>query len=666
MRGPDEIRQQGNGLVGSGSAYLREHAHDPIDWQPWTDATLARAVKEERPIFLSIGYIACHFCHVMHDEVFSKNDVARVLNERFIAIKVDREERPDIDATYIAALERMTGSAGWPANLFLTPRLDPFHGGTYVPHDAFLETARLAADRYAKERDGGSLVAVPIRAVDAPQAPGATLAADELRAFAAAAPARMDLRRGGFKSSAKFPLPTRLSFLLHATRKWDLPDLALALRTTLDAIANGALRDPISGGFHRYTTDAAWTTPHYEIMLYDVAQLASLYQEAAIALAEPRYSVVAAEALDFLDREMRVPSGGFASSFDADTRGAEGAAWRWTLAEITTVIGAADARLVGPFLGIGEAKVAPSRRVTVSAVALNAGVLPVEVDAAWVRARPLLRQARKGIALRDDKVVTAWNGLAIEAFARAFAATGNSHYRDVAVEVAESIWRDQHEATHRLTRTPGGADAFAVDQGDLAIGYLALFEATSEPMWLSRADLLLHEAKAFESPEGGFHDGAGELARTIATDDGVEPSATGALLRALVARDGIEPGAATRAPIDRAMRRYGNELRRNDLGASVWLDAALLDLGPAYEVVVAGDASALEVVAARALAPWAHLVRVPAAGAGPELLGRLPSLEAKTAKGGIARAFVCKATACKAPTSDPLALRAAMLEGWLR
>jgi len=672
-RPPDVVRREGNGLLGSTSEYLREHAHDPVDWQPWSDAVLLRAVAENKPIFLSIGYSACHFCHVMHDEVFAKDDVAAVLNERFISIKVDREERPDIDATYIAALERMTGSAGWPATLFLTPARDPFFGATYVPHDRFLDLTKKAADLY-DQRDGGSLSLVDLSKVLAedPPAKGTALSLDEIRAMAMDAAGEMDPIRGGMSGHTKFPMVPRLRFLLHATRKWDLPDLTARLRTTLDAMMHSALRDPISGGFHRYTTDAEWNTPHYEVMLYDDAQLASLYFEAGAALQEPAYTQAGRDTLDFLASEMVVATGAFAASFDADTAGEEGAAWRWSAPEVQKTVGA-DAAIVSALLGVSDSKIAPTWRKTFATVATAAHVTEKDVASAWTRARPLLRAARAGIAKRDDKIVAAWNGLAIEAFSAGFLVTGDPRYRDVALRAAEATWRDLYEAKGKLTRTPAGVDAFAIDDADLAAGYLALFEATSDARWLTRCETLLREVSALEAVDGGFYEGRSELARSISLDDGVEPSPTAATLRVLERRDVIGTADTWRAPVRRAATKYGNALRAHALGAAGWLDAALLDAGPKYEIVIAGNPSetaTLSAAVASVFPSWGVVVTVPAEGANETLLGALPSLQNKTATknsgGSVARGFVCDEGSCKAPTASAAQLRSQLLAGWKR
>ena len=666
-RTADTIRREGNHLRDSVSQYLREHAHDPVDWYPWGEEALAAAVASDKPIFLSIGYSACHYCHVMHDEVFAKDDVAALLNERFIAIKVDREERPDLDSTYMAALSRFTQSPGWPATLFLTPGKDPFFGATYMQHARFLETASRAATLW-KEHEAGALSVLPITDVlgDGVLAKGTSLTVDELKAFATAATEDMDLARGGSKGSAKFPMPPRLSFLLHATRRWDLPELASALRVTLGAIAKGALRDPISYGFHRYTTDPAWAVPHYEIMLYDVAQLATLFFEAAVALSEPAYTDIGNETLAFLEEDMRVRENGFAASFDADTGGEEGAAWRWSSTELADILGP-DSVPVAALLGVGAAKVAPSRWKSIAAVARETGRPEQEVTKIWARARPRLRSARARLLRRDDKIVASWNGLAIVAFCTGFEATANARYRDTAVAVGDALWASHHEKRGTLTRTAGGNDAYAADYGDLAAGYLALFSATSAEKWLTRADELFSESKALEAPDGGYYEGRSDLAKTIKTDDGVEPSGTAALLRALLSRQTLGANDATSALLARAFERYGNTLRAVKLGAAAWLDVALLDAGPDYQVVLAGaapDAAPLSAAYGQTLPPWATLLRVPGDGAPASLTALLPTLAGKTKGRTATKAFICDRTICLGPTSDPAVFKAQLLRGW--
>ncbi len=279
-RTPAEIRTAGNHLVGAASAYLREHAHNPVDWFSWGPEALSLATKLDRPIFLSIGYVSCHWCHVMEKEVFEKDDVAAFLNEHYVSIKVDREERPDLDAAYMDAVVAITGSGGWPMTVFLTPSLEPFFGATYLPRDRFLEAARAAHEQFRTARSrvetqAGEVSRAIARA--APESDQPALAESDVAAIARRALADVDPAYGGFRGRTKFPTPVRWRFLLHAYRKWGDPAFAAALRKTLDAMDQGGLHDHVGGGFFRYATEPTWTIPHFEKTLYDNAQLATLY-----------------------------------------------------------------------------------------------------------------------------------------------------------------------------------------------------------------------------------------------------------------------------------------------------------------------------------------------------------------------------------------------------
>ncbi|MEO6573494.1 MAG: thioredoxin domain-containing protein, partial [Polyangiaceae bacterium] len=596
-RAPDAIRRDGNHLLGASSAYLLAHAHDPVDWYPWGPEALERAKAEKKPIFLSIGYIACHWCHVMQHEVFAKDDVAAILNERFISIKVDREERPDLDRVYLAAVAAFNGSSGWPATLFLTPALEPYFGATYVDHDRFVSLATRAA---AANASGGAELAgtiAELRRALAPHDPGAAspLGSEDLHAAVTSALETVDLTRGGFKGSMKFPLPSRWTFLLHAWRKWGDDGAARALRITLDAMAQGALRDPVRDGFHRYTTDARWSTPHFEEMLYDNAQLASLYLEAGRAFGEKRWIQVGSETLDFIVREMTTPSGAFAASFAADTGGVEGVAWLWSRGEVVSLLGAKEGTTVAALLDLPEGPPrAPTRRIPVQTVAESLALTPDAVEQAWSTARPKLRDARAGKAMRDDKIVTAWNGLAIGALARGFTMTGNMPWRDAAERAAEIIWRTHHEDLHRLLRTSVAppSDAVLDDYACLAEGYLALFEADENVVWLDRTIQLVDEARArFAAPKGGFYAGdvPAPFERSVGLEDGAEPSGNAVLIRVLsrLSHVGMR-GAEWNALATQTLARYAGTIREHGIDMGGWLDAALLDAGPFYEVVIAG------------------------------------------------------------------------------
>jgi len=425
--------ERGNRLAAEASLYLRQHAQNPVDWHPWGEEALERARREDKPIFLSIGYSSCHWCHVMEHEVFEDDGVAAVLNAKFVCIKVDREERPDIDAAYMDALQAMTGSGGWPMSLFLTPGLEPFYGGTYIPRDGFLQLIERIDLVFREKRDELQGSAAEVSAAVNRRPPGGQGEPPDAEALTAAARkalAGVDPAWGGFGGRQKFPTPPRWRFLLHHYRKTGDEDAARALRLTLDRMADGGIRDQIGGGFHRYAVEPTWLVPHFEIMLYDNAQLASLYLEASAALDEPRYRETALDVLDFLAREMRDPAGGFHASFDADSEGGEGRFYVWTPGEIEQIAGAADGPALAAVLGVTEegnfeGRSIPTRRADIEDVARRFGRDPGELGGLFAEHREALRErrGRRSPPALDPKIVTAWNGLAIGAFAAAHAVT---------------------------------------------------------------------------------------------------------------------------------------------------------------------------------------------------------------------------------------------------
>ena len=669
---------------------MTQHAHNPVDWYPWGAEALGRARAEDRPIFLSIGYSSCHWCHVMEAEVFEHDDVAEYLNAHFVSIKVDREERPDLDETYMRSLLAMTGSGGWPMSLFLTPGLSPFFGATYLPRDRFLAAAAKAVQQFAVARAEVESGAAQVRqriereAVSAGSDGAAPIGADELHALATSALARFDARWGGFRGGTKFPTPVRWSFLLHAARKWDDPVLTDAVRTTLEAMASGGIRDPIGGGFHRYSTDVRWETPHFEKMLYDNAQLASLYLEAGLALREPRYLAVATDTLDFLLREMQAPEGGFYASLDADSEGREGAYYVWTRDELVQIGGPGDGDTIARLLGIGvkgtfDGGSVPNRRAAPGDVATATGRPVAEVEARWAALRPelLATRSRRPHPRVDTKVVTAWNGLVLTALSRAFEATGDSRYRDAAVRAADWLWRVHFRGAGGLVRDSNaglaGDAGVLADYAFLTQGMIALFEATHRVNLLERAITLVAQTdeRFGAGARGGWYDseqGATPFGRSASIDDSVEPSGSAALLADRVALGALTLRDEMTRAVDVALRSRANDLRASGVDSAGWLDAALLRAGPCYEVVLAGDdavaVNRLDAVRRGLAASWIASAAVPAAGPDEAFERLVVASHGKTAPGGSARAYVCLEGACKAPTSEPLALRALLLGGW--
>ncbi len=676
-RTPEQIRREGNSLVGAGSAYLRQHSHNPVDWHPWGAEALALAVKLDRPIFLSIGYVSCHWCHVMEREVFEQDDVAAFLNEHFIAIKVDREERPDLDSVYMGAVQAMTGSGGWPMTVFLTPSLRPFFGGTYLPHDRFLQAIHSAAEQFRADRNGvenhGAEVYARIAATE-PAKPAPALEPSELRALARGALADIDPKWGGFRGRTKFPTPIKWRFLNDAYRKWGDEEIAQAERKSLDAMSAGGIRDQVAGGFFRYSTEPTWTVPHFEKMLYDNAQLAALYLEAGAALAEPRYRTVGLDTLDFLLTDMVTDSGAFGASFDADADGREGSTYLWTPAELTSVLGAADGAAIATLLGVTSAGNFESSSIPTLRTKGHTRAGDAEL---WARRRPELLAARRRRVQPafDSKQVTAWNGLAIGALALGYRASGAPRFLAGAERAAEAIWRMNRDKRGELARTADGAQAGTPavldDYAFLAAGLVELFQATGKSIYLERATSLATLALGrFETADGGWYLTSGSaqepLGRRFEVYDGVEPSGNSSMITGLEALSALTGRDDLARAAEQALARYAETIRQRGLDMAGWLDGALLAQGPFYEVVIAGANPSLTSAWNEVLPSWVVGVQVPWSGPSADLVSAMPPAAEKRGLNGGSLAYVCVHGACERPTAAPAALRKELLLGWGR
>ena len=678
-RSPAQIRAEGNHLTGAGSLYLRMHANNPVDWYPWGAEALDRARALDRPIFLSIGYASCHWCHVMEEEVFSKDDAALYLNEHFVAIKVDREERPDLDALYIDAVQSMVGSAGWPLTVFLTPSKKPFFGGTYFPHAQFIQIAQQGAEQFASKRSEvearGSEVHARISKQAAPSA-APRVRGEEILAIARRAADDSDPTWGGFRGRMKFPNPVKWTLLSGAYRKGGDPAIETALRRTLDQMASGGIHDAIGGGFHRYAVDQKWLVPHFEKMLYVNAELATEYLGAAAALNDARYLEVAKDTLDFLLRDMRAEDGAFAASLDADSGGAklaEGSYYVFTPGELRAVAGAGDGKALATLLGATDAGNFEGSNVLTRRSPEDAALAPVL--AKW---RPGLLSARDKRAhpRLDTKVVTSWNGMVISALAHGYAATGDGRYLEAATKAASFISR-AHRSNGALARASNGGHAEGSagldDYAALAAGYVDLFDATFELPHLEVAIALVEEANgALASPEGAWYASAvnaTNAVRRIELFDSEEPAGYATMLAVLVRIASLTGRATVYAALDRALGAYAEAARNATIGMAGTLTSALIEAGPFYDVVIAGppeDARTRALLATyRAVGPiWATLVTIPEAGASPPMARAIPALVGKTGRAGAPVAYVCVRGACKLPTSDPATLRKQVLEGW--
>jgi hypothetical protein len=674
-----------NRLALESSPYLLQHAHNPVSWRPWGDEAFEEARRLQRPVFLSVGYSTCHWCHVMEEESFEDLEIAKLLNERFVCVKVDREERPDVDAVYMAAVQALTGGGGWPMSVWLNADREPFFGGTYFPPRdgdrgaarGFLTLLRLIDDLWERDRlrashaagalAGAVRVALgaagdPAGAVPGPEAIGAAVAACE-RIF--------DGRHGGLRGAPKFPssLPVRL-LLRHHRRTGEARSLEMAA-LTLERMAAGGLMDQVGGGFHRYSTDPEWLVPHFEKMLYDNALLALAYAEAHQATGRLDFARVARSTLDYLLREMASPEGALHSATDADSEGEEGRFFVWTEREIRERLGA------------GAGDFAAFHGVTAGGNFEGANVLhvPHPDEGTWARlagARELLRRAReeRPRPLRDEKVLAAWNGLALSALAGGGWILGEPRYLEAAERIAAFLLGPLRPGGRlRRSWTAGrlGPPAFLDDHAFAAQGLLDLFQATFEPRWLEAArDLALEtEARFADAERGGWFatpaDGEALLARQRPTHDGAEPS--GASVAVLVA---LRLAALTgddrwRDRADRALRAHAPTLAERPTALAEMLLA--LDFrtdAPREVVLVWPEGEPAPAALLQALrTTWAPNKVVCGAAEGPalaRLAALAPVAAGKRCLDGRPTAYVCEQGSCRLPVHEPAALAAQLRE----
>jgi uncharacterized protein YyaL (SSP411 family) len=627
-----------NRLAAETSPYLLQHADNPVDWYPWGDEAFERARAEGKPVLLSVGYSACHWCHVMAHESFEDEATARLMNERFVNVKVDREERPDVDAVYMDAVVAMTGQGGWPMTVFLTPAGEPFFGGTYYPPEprrglpGFRQVLSAIADAYRDRPDDvrgqAEQLVEGLQRLARREPSDEPLTEETLATAARALVAQLDRRWGGFGHAPKFPPASALEFLL---RRNELGPVLL----TLDGMAAGGMYDLVGGGFHRYAVDDAWLVPHFEKMLYDNALLAPAYLHAWVVTGEERYRRVAEQTLDYLLRELRLPEGGFASAQDADTERVEGLTYTWTADE------GAPPELLRPFEH-------------------GRSILRGELDEE-TRARLFDLRARRPQPARDDKAVAGWNGLALAALAEAGRRLGREDYLAAARELAAFLLGPLSNADRRLHRTynagrPRGT-GYLEDYADVANGLYELHVATGELRWLEEARrLALLAVDLFVDEEsGGFFlapaDGERLVARQKDLDDHPTPSGNSMLafvllrLARVYGEDELEQRAVG------VFRLAGEMLARAPTAFGHLLCALDLHLAPPQEIAVIGPAdSEVARAALAAYRPNAVVAFGPARG--------VPLLEGKSLVDGRPAVYVCERFVCAAPVTEPAAFAA--------
>ena len=670
-----------NRLANEASPYLRQHADNPVDWYPWGEEALRRARDENKPILLSIGYAACHWCHVMAHESFEDAEIAALMNEHFVNIKVDREERPDLDSIYMSAVQAMTGHGGWPMTVFLTPDGRPFYGGTYYPPvprhgmPAFPQLLLALAQAWTEKREdierSAGEITTHLRQLAGVEVNGDGQLNEDLFDQALNSLLRAyDNRLGGFGRAPKFPPSMTLEFLLrmHAQR-----GDAMALRMaehTLEMMARGGMYDQIGGGFARYSTDDRWLVPHFEKMLYDNALLARVYLHAWQVTGKPLYRRVVEETLDFVAREMRHEAGGFYSSYDADSEGEEGKFYIWSAQEIRDALGS-DAGLFMAYYDVSDGGNWEGQNILntprdLPEVAATLGLQPDDAERRLATARKTLYdiRARRVWPGLDDKVLTAWNGLMLAAFAEAGRALDRSDYTTIATQNAEFLYTYLRQVDGRLSRSwldGAGAryNAYLEDYAFLADGLLALYQTTFEPRWFlwarELADWMLTR---FPDEAGGFFDTSDDheelLHRPKDVQDNATPSGNSMAAHVLLAL-GLYTGegrywdtaASMVAGLAELMMRYPS-------GFAHWLSAAAFILAEPREVAISGDPAA---------ADTRKLLNVVASGYRPYLVvaagqedNAVPLLADRPMVNGRAGAYVCRRFVCLQPVTEPEAL----------
>ena len=672
-----------NRLSRETSPYLLQHQWNPVDWYPWGEEAFARARAEDKAILLSVGYSACHWCHVMERESFEDPAIADLMNRHFVSVKVDREERPDVDAIYMEAVQSMTGHGGWPMTVFLTPEGLPFYGGTYFPPQdrhglpGFPRLLESVAEFYREHRgqteEMGRRMVDRLREAGRARPGGDLLTRDVLDAAFPALQGQFDPAHGGLGRAPKFPQPMTFDFLLRYWRRTGAPDALSMVRRTLDQMARGGIYDQLGGGFHRYSVDGAWLVPHFEKMLYDQSQLVRLYLHAWQATGEPVYRRVVEETLDYVLREMTHPAGGFFSTQDADSEGEEGRFLLWDEAEVRAVLDSEGARAALLYWGLGDGPNFEGRNILFvprerDEVARALGHTRERLDAlvADARARLFAARERRVKPGRDEKVLAGWNGMMLRAFAEAAAVLDRADYREAAERNAAFLLA-QLRPQGRLLRSWKDGQAkllgYLEDHAMVADGLLALYEATFDRGWLEGSRAIADAMLAlFWDPdaEAFFDTGADHEALVVrprSLFDSAVPCGTSVAADVLLRLALLLDEPAYERPALSALRAVLSLMTRYPSGAGRFLSALDFYLGPPVEVAIVWPSGPLPAadVSAAALAREAFHRYLPSrvmAGAAEPETGGVALLAGKVARDGRPTAYVCERYACQAPTTE--------------
>ncbi len=688
-----------NRLIQERSLYLRQHAHNPVSWFPWSEEAFQEAGRTDRPVFLSIGYSTCHWCHVMERESFADEEIARLMNDAFICIKVDREERPDIDAHYMAVCQLLTGGGGWPLTVILTPDKRPFFAGTYFPKESrfgllgIKDVIGRVAEAWKHRRSdllssAGRILAALEESSEVPE--GEKLTVDILEQAESELAGQFDAEFGGFGSAPKFPTPHHLTFLLRQARRKHAERALAMVEKTLQAMRRGGIFDHLGFGFHRYSTDRSWLVPHFEKMLYDQALLAIAYTEAFQFTGRDEYRRTAEEVLAYVGRDLRSPEGAFTTAEDADSEGEEGKFYVWELGEIEAVLSPSEARLAREVFGLrpeGNFTGPEGRRSgknilylgqppDSAAAGLGISEEELQEQIATIRTKLLGRREQRPHPLKDTKILADWNGLMIAALAKAARAFARADYAEAAASAALFI-RDRMTIEGRLHHRSAEGEvtipAFLDDRAFLIWGLIELYQATFEPGHLSWASHLSEDLiRGFwDEDNGGFFFTSPDLHRDFPLRrkevyDGALPSGNSVMASNLLRLGRLLGRPEFEARAGRLVDAFSGKITQYPAAYTQFLCGLDFALGPSREVVIAGrtgapDTLAMLDVLRKMFLPHAVVLFRPTEEDEPEIVKLAPFTAGMRALDDKATAYVCSNYRCARPTAEPDKLRSLLI-----
>jgi uncharacterized protein YyaL (SSP411 family) len=667
-----------NRLARETSPYLLQHANNPVDWYPWGGEALEKAKQEDKPILLSIGYAACHWCHVMAHESFEDEDTARLMNEKFVSIKVDREERPDLDGIYMQAVQAMSGHGGWPMTMFLLPDGSPFYGGTYFPPDdrhgipSFTKVLQAVSDAYSERRDGVTQSAEQLRQIYesniASARSGGTLSPQMLEIAYRSLTQRYDVCNGGFGGAPKFPATMVLDFVL---RHWKRTGSAEALDIVVNSfrkMARGGIYDQVGGGFARYAVDATWLVPHFEKMLYDNALLARLGAHLWQATKDDEVKRVTIETVTWVEREMTSPEGGFYSSLDADSEGHEGKFYVWSDEELDQLLGA-DARAFKAYYGVVrggnfEGKSILHVPADAAVVASRVGVDPEMLDLILSRARRILLDTRSKRVwpARDEKILAAWNGLMLRGAATAARVFGLKDLTRLALRNGEFLWREMVRDGRVMRSHKDGVtriNGFLEDHAAVALGFLAVYELTFDEQWVTRARQIADAMIEWfwDDEVGAFFDTARDAEELITrprdATDNATPSGTSLAVDLLLQLAELQHDTEYRRRAVFALETLAEAMLRFPTAFGHLLGCADLELYGAIEVALVGSRQSTEFRALERVVAEQYVPSLVLAGGSAGGSHAVKLLDDRSMIDGEPTAYVCRGYACDKPVTDP-------------